>query len=349
MIAKSHLRARLLPVAAAGLGGVGEPSGDNARRHLAEVARLHGGPVPCGIPVTVFEQGWVLSWLARAGIHVPVPQVLLDSLAAADRPGGTSAGPGLPADADTTSVALYALTLLGSPRAPDGLAAYRTESGFCTWQGEQGFSVTVNAHVLDAVGQYLVRRPETAPAYASTIRQVSRVLCEYQSDNGSWQDRWHASPYYATAACALALGEFGADDATASRATARAGGVSDLVKGAAVERATARAVDWVLETQHADGSWGRWGGTAEETAYALQILLLTPSGKRKAACEEAVTRGRDHLLRSVGQATGPALWHDKDLYRPVAIVRAAVLAALHLTAICSRSDIAANSPEVRKL
>jgi hypothetical protein len=47
-------------------------------------------------------------------------------------------------------------------------------------------------------------------------------------------------------------------------------------------------------------------------------------------------RGRGRLLRSlspVGEADAdePALWHDKDLYRPAAIVRAVVLGALHLT------------------
>jgi hypothetical protein len=45
---------------------------------------------------------------------------------------------------------------------------------------------------------------------------------------------------------------------------------------------------------------------------------------------EAVRRGYRSLLRSADPADGPALWHDKDLYLPLAVVRAAVLAALHL-------------------
>jgi hypothetical protein len=50
---------------------------------------------------------------------------------------------------------------------------------------------------------------------------------------------------------------------------------------------------------------------------------------------DAVARAVPHLHRSrssadPGEADEPALWHDKDLYRPAAIVRAGTLAALHL-------------------
>lgn len=45
---------------------------------------------------------------------------------------------------------------------------------------------------------------------------------------------------------------------------------------------------------------------------------------------KAAERGCDHLMRVPADPDDPALWHDKDLYRPAAIVRAAMLAALHL-------------------
>ena len=58
---------------------------------------------------------------------------------------------------------------------------------------------------------------------------------------------------------------------------------------------------------------------------------------------DAVARAVPHLLRSLNRADGggadePALWHDKDLYRPAAIVRAGVLAALHLARTVSAPD-----------
>lgn len=276
-----------------------------ARRFLEIAVTQHGGPVPCGLPITVFERAWVVTTLARAGLASDVPAELVDSLRPALAPGGTPAGDGLPADADTTSVALYALGLLGVPYRPDGLWTYRTDTHFCTWPGEDGFSVTTNAHVLEAIGY------AAAPQHAETVRELAALLRDHQRDDGSWYDRWHASPYYATACCALALDRFG---------------------GAASRRAVSAAVRLLLATQRPDGSWGHWTGTAEETAYAMQVLLLTRPDQAGSRAE-AIAHGYPYLLRAAETAAeqdAPPLWHDKDLYRPTAIVRAAVLAALHL-------------------
>jgi squalene cyclase len=132
------------------------------------------------------------------------------------------------------------------------------------------------------------------------------VLAERQEPDGRWADRWHASAYYATYCVLLAL--------------------VDHAPGAAARAAVDRAVGWLLATQRADGSWGRWGGTAEETAYAVLALAGAgrPDDTRVAA---AIVRGRHRLSEWDGRADGPALWHDKDLYRPTLIVHAAVLAA----------------------
>lgn len=282
------------------------------RRHLEAVARRYGGPVPVGLPITLFERSWVLSWLARAGVPFEVPPEMIVDLRTAIGPVGTSTGAGLPPDADTTSVVLYALALLGAPLEPESLLAYEADTCFHTWPGEEGFSTSVNAHVLDAFGQYVARYPEAGPRYAKSINKLTHLLLEHQKPDGSWSDRWHASPYYATASCVLALEEFGSPDSPA---------------------AVRRAVGWVLDTQRADGSWGLWSGTREETAYALQILLKTGSmigPEPDPRCVEAAARGYLFLVGSADQVEDPPLWHDKDLYLPVAVVRAAVLASCHL-------------------
>jgi halimadienyl-diphosphate synthase len=281
-----------------------------AWRYLAQAARHQEGPVPCAAPITVFEHAWVLNWLAEAGIPVEVPERLLRDLDAAVGPHGAAAGPGLPLDADTTAVALSALTQFGMPREPDSLWAYELPSHFCTWQGEDGQSVSVNAHVLEAFGHYLGTGPGRAEPYEAAMRRLSAWLVARQDPDGSWSDRWHASPFYATACCALALARFG--------------------HGAAAADAVGRAVDWVLSTQRPDGSWGLWQATGEETAYAMRILLTGTGGR----AERAIAKGYIHLSRAVQAdpviGTGdPPMWHDKDLYSPVAIIRAAVLAALH--------------------
>ncbi|GAB3146393.1 hypothetical protein GCM10027290_28080 [Micromonospora sonneratiae] len=291
---------------------VGEPGTDPAvgaaMNYLDAAARRQGGPVPCATPITIFERGWVLGGLARAGIPVAITPPLLRSLATTLGPAGTPTGPGLPADADTTAVALYALARLGQPVDPDCLWTYETGPGFCTWPGEDGFSITTNAHVLEALGQYLTTSTEVAPRYRAAVARVSASLRDRQEPDGSWIDRWHASPYYATACTVLALDEFGTGP-----------GVVDAVD---------RAVEWVLASQRSDGSWGRWAGTVEETAYALQTLLGTRAPV--AGLGPAVSRGHSYLLAAAGQQDDPPLWHDKDLYLPTRIARCAVLAALHM-------------------
>ena len=92
---------------------------------------------------------------------------------------------------------------------------------------------------------------------------------------------------------------------------------------AAVDRAT----EWVLASRRRDGSWGRWTGTAEETAYALQILLYRAMPDQR--IRAAATRGHRFLLSNEGGDPDP-LWHGKDLYAPGHIVRAAIVGARHL-------------------
>ena len=299
-----------------------------ARRYLEAAVEQHGGPVPVAVPITEFERGWVLGWLARAGVPLQSPgralDDLLDGLRTSLGESGTGGGVGLPPDADTSSGALYALSLLGRPHPPDLLWNYETETHFCTWQGENGRSVTTNAHVLEAFGQYLecTGGGERAARYAATTAKVASWLCEQQDRDGAWRDRWHASPYYATACAVPALARFGGD---------RCAG--------AVERARR----WVLETQRPDGSWGRWDGTVEETAYAVQILLLRQDGPPGRDASRAAARGAAYLRTAIhrsGQnglsmtnsvsSAEPHLWHDKDIYHPTTIVRAAILASLHL-------------------
>ncbi|MDH2424673.1 prenyltransferase/squalene oxidase repeat-containing protein [Sphaerisporangium sp. TRM90804] len=284
--------------------------GDPARSYLEAVVAAHGGPVPCGLPITVFERGWVLSWLLRAGVPVRAPEPLVASLRHGIDPDGIAAGPGLPADADTTSVALYALALLGAPRDPASLAGYRVGPHYQTWRGENGVSTTTNAHVLDALGAYRPADPAIRARYAATAGGVAGWLRDRQHADGSWTDRWHTSPYYATMCCALALDAAGP-----------AGRPSPEVR---------RSVRWLLSTQRADGSWGLWRGTAEETAYAMHVLLLTGAGREDPEHARAAVRGGLYLRRGAVPGDDPPMWVDKDLYTPLAVVHAAVLAALHL-------------------
>jgi hypothetical protein len=224
-------------------------------------------------------------------------------MAAAVAGGPTGGAAGLPPDADTTSATLFALSRLGRHRSPECLFEFELDTHFCCWHGERTASPTANAHVLEAFDAHLVHRPADAVRYRAAIAKIVRFLGEAQEADGSWTDKWHASPYYATSCCVQGL--------TVPEAA-----------GPGAAAAVRHAVNWVLGTQRPDGSWGRWGATAEETAYALRVLLAaeTPEASR------AIDRGSAFLRGLGGRFDLVPLWHDKDLYTPPAVVGAAILA-----------------------
>ncbi|MGV9772562.1 hypothetical protein [Streptosporangium sp. NPDC003464] len=164
------------------------------------------------------------------------------------------------------------------------------------------------AYLESAFAEHVARTPDGTGRHRAAMARIVRWLVDAQHQDGSWSDKWHASPCYATAHCALAL-----DPMTD-------GGAGDAVR---------RAVEWTLATQNADGSWGRWGATSEETAYAVHILLRTRSGRADPRTRRAAARGHA-FLRGEDPDRHPPLWQDKELYAPTAICRAVRLAALHL-------------------
>jgi squalene-hopene cyclase-like protein/prenyltransferase/squalene oxidase-like repeat protein len=280
-------------------------------RYLERVQARCGGPVPVAAPLPVFERAWVLSTVAGAGLLPRSAGVgeMVRGLHAEFGEAGVAGGAGLPPDADDTATALTALARLGSPRPADCLWDYREPDGhFSCFTDERTPSTSTNAHVLQALGAC---RPLESTRYRRAMARVAEWLCERQEPDGGWTDKWHASPYYATACCVLALADHGGE---------RAAG------------ALRAAVEWVLGTRRADGSWGRWAGTFEETAYAVQVLCRSRRfGVPNAAVDRAVAAGYARLGRADGEPH-PPLWHDKDLYTPVRIVRAEGLVARHLAA-----------------
>lgn len=271
------------------------------------------------------ERARVLGTLLRVDLPILVAPELVDSLQAAVRPGGPATAPGpstgqapdpsgrqAAADVGATALISYALALLGRPTDPttllDHATALRDKRAGLPAGADPAAQVTAEAYLLEALAA-----GDAGRRYGDVMaarRTVSARLCDQQLPDGSWPGRPADSPYATTACCALALQEAGL--------------------GARASAAVLRAVDWVLRTQRTDGSWGRWSGTAEETGYALQVLLATtdPPSARMA---QAADRGRTHL------GTPDSRWPDPrpdtvdgEPGRSGRVVRAGIVAAGHL-------------------
>ncbi|MEJ3749929.1 hypothetical protein WEI85_42545 [Actinomycetes bacterium KLBMP 9797] len=273
---------------------------------LDYLRRLDGaspdGGYPEVYPIATFETAWVLYSLSRAGVLPAVARPHLARLRHQLGDGGLAAiDPSFPVpDSDDSAMALTVLLDAGYDVGGllKGLLVFEGADRFTTFPYERGGSVSANARVLEA----LAHRADAFPAALAKI--VAYLLAE-RRDGAWWQDKWHASPYYATAAAVFAL--------------------TRVLPPPALE-GTRR---WLLDSRHPDGSWGAGGGTAEETAYAV-LALDALAGAR--AAPGVFGAAHDRLRAWAGDAVFPELWIGKGLYTPRTVVRAAVLAAYAVAA-----------------
>jgi halimadienyl-diphosphate synthase len=276
--------------------------------YLEKVLALSGG-VPAFYPFRTFETAWVLEHLSFGGFALDrlVEPSVWKSLKLALGNQGTGIDPlfGIN-DGDTTAVTLHVLALGGHTVDPMILHHFEesTSRSFQTFAFERNASVATNAHALEALSLM-----SDYPNRREIWDRVVATLLESQKYRSYWIDKWHASPYYATAHTLITL-----------------------IK--AKESMLAECLDsvyWILHTQREDGSWGYFDrGTAEETAYAL-LALLHYHEAIKPVDLDVLKRGRAFLfdLHRSGN-TYPELWIAKSLYTPYSIVEAAILAAMNL-------------------
>ncbi|AZM64052.1 prenyltransferase [Streptomyces sp. WAC 01420] len=278
---------------------------------LTAVADRYDGLFPEASPISVFERLWVAAALARPGLPADCVPSIRTWVAEIYDATGVRGAPGLLPDADDTAMAVLVSVLVGAARDPAPLAAFEAGDHYDCYVGEDTGSITANAHALQALTAWTRHRPTTGDTLRTRMDTTRDWLLAQQQPDGAWHDKWHASPYYATERCVTAL----------SRHT-----------GPTTREAVRSAADWVLATQRDDGSWGVWDGTAEETAYAVNILLNSTEHAARSEVTEALRRA-EHILRDVSRSSGhrhPALWHDKTLYAPQAMAQAEVSAALEL-------------------
>jgi halimadienyl-diphosphate synthase len=271
---------------------------EQANEYLAMLIANRGdGSLPTVEPFEVFEIAWVLYNLARAGQKPAEAQPLLRYLAQALTDDGVGVSrEGLRPDSDDTALTLTVLHQYGYPISAGPLRPFEGVNFFFTFPLERDPSVTANAHVLEvlqAVAQF--------PRQHLIQQKVIKYLRDARVDGDHWVDKWHGSPFYATAHAVFAL--------TAS--------APDLCEP---------AFKWFRKTQREDGSWGWFSqGTPEETAYAVQALMAAPAEIR-ANLTESLRRAADYLNESQGEPVIP-MWVGKTLYAPTQVIRSAVVSA----------------------
>jgi squalene-hopene/tetraprenyl-beta-curcumene cyclase len=261
----------------------------------------------------------VKDWLLNQQYRVrhPYTNAAPGGWAWTDLPGGVP-------DADDTPGALLALRVLAEPDARnlDAAAAGVTwlldlqnaDDGiptFCRGWGRLPFDRSSNDLTAHALRAWAAWRPllpvELGARIDGARKRAVHFLAEHQEPGGAWCPLWfgnEAEPdesnrVYGTSRVLLALAEIGA-----------------------APKSAARAAEWLLGRQGADGGWGN----VEETALAVEALAA------HAGSRAAVERGTEWLVQRVeaGTWTQPSpigfyfakLWYFERLYPVVFTVAA---------------------------
>lgn len=200
-------------------------------------------------------------------------------------------------DGDDTSVVFDVLTRFGYKIDTDVLFSFEEKAHFRCYTMEITNSISTNVHFLRAFRQcgFDVNHP--------VVSKIAVFLRRSMQKDAYWFDKWNASPFYTTAHAIISL--VGMDDVLAQN-----------------------AINWILENQRTDGSWGYYNSSAEETAYAIQALCVW---KRYGGVvsEDTLVKGSQWLRRN-SEPPYPYLWLAKTLNYSEWIVRAEILCALKL-------------------
>lgn len=260
-----------------------------------------------GLPIMsscgVFMRAWVLYYLYHGDLlseNKDSARAHCEYLRENLGPDGVGFTPEAFPDSDDTSVTLFALHKAGYEVDGRCLLDFERDDHFAVFSHEIQPSISANLHVLEAL--------ETLPeSDQPRVRQkiVSYILGERQP-GGYWGDKWHASVYYPTSKVLTALLPHAPEEMD-------------------------ETLNWLVSTQHPDGSWGQYMSTSEETALALLPSLLYYRSGWSVAGEPMHNAAR-YLLENERPFDDdyPELWTSKTLYTPTPVVRSIILAALSL-------------------
>jgi halimadienyl-diphosphate synthase len=279
-----------------------KPGNAEAMVYLNQWVASDGG-VPDDDPFDVFEPAWVL-WNLNLipDLDPEITKLFMPHLDELQKNWDSTKGVGHALeynakDSDDSALVFDLLAQFGREVDIQGILHYEEQEHFRCFELEANPSVSANIHVLGAL------KMADYESHHPSVQKILSFLISNQTGGEFWFDKWHASPYYAT-----------------SHVIIIASGYADVLCRGAVE--------WIIDTQNADGSWGFYNPTAEETAYALQALIFARRYGSKIP-ESVIQSGLRWLLAHKELPYTP-LWIGKALYTPILVVQSTVLSAIAL-------------------
>ncbi|MFZ5921910.1 MAG: cyclase [Chloroflexota bacterium] len=280
-----------------------KPGDPKAMEYLRAWA-AHDGGAPNYAPIDNFEIAWSLWNLYFANSpdnSNPEIKRLLDTLQGSWHT-GTGIGTAVDCtvkDSDDSSVAFEVLCSFGYAPDVEAILSYEEDNHYRCFSLEANPSISANIHVLGAL------KKAGFVGSDKSIKKILKFLHQTRTNETYWYDKWHTSPFYATTHAIIASVSFD-------------------------KNLCSNAVQWILENQRADGSWGHFSqATAEETAYCLQALLTWEQSYGKVP-RTKLELGARWLTEHFDDSYHP-LWIGKALYTPYLVVKSAILGALDLT------------------
>ena len=274
---------------------------ENAYNYLKLVLDFNGGTSMHFYPFDIFESSWVINFFMKAGIPVQnYYESKIENLSKlwTDRGVSWSKLYNSPDLDDTTSVfnILYKTKHNVDPKV---FEYYESDSHFSCYPIERTSSPLVNIKVLKNV-----RDLKEYNRKDEIIEKILKYLHTCRQQNTYWVDKWHTSPYYCSG---LAL-------------EAISGLESNLSQ---------RVLDWIINSQNPNGSWGLKIGNMEETSYALYALMDYHLNVEKIDIS-VILNGLRYLEDNYENNIYPGLWISKAVYCPLNIIKASILATLYL-------------------
>ena len=273
----------------------------DAYNYLKNVLEYNSGSSMTLFPFDIFENAWVIENFMKT--QIPVQDYYaskIEELSTLWTDHGISMSKLYTfEDLDDTATVFNILHKTNHDVDPKVLENFEDTTHFNCYPSERSASPIVNIKVLRAINELKEynRRDEV-------IEKIIKFLFNERKEHGYWIDKWNISPYYCTSQAIEAI--------------------SDLDSSL-----TERALNWIIDTQNIDGSWGCVNGTQEETSYVVLALLYYHLNIEKIDTS-IILNALNYLEHNFQNDQYPELWIGKGLYSPYNVIKSSILSAIYL-------------------